>query len=185
MPGGRPNCIVRASFIGRLLFYRNYIVQHLLNKDTDFFFMERLNTEIKIKTSCDNTVIKHSNGPNWLSSEPCTRIWEYDVANREATNLPPNRQISGSWTVAAAAPGAIHSMSYNSGNHSCTLYTHTHTHSQGRQRQSINPSNKGILSSAHPLWLDVGSSGVVGEGSTCTQITLSEGNTGTGRKYCL
>ncbi len=32
-----------------------------------------------------------------------------DVAIREATNLPPSRQITGSWTVAAA--GAIRSVS--------------------------------------------------------------------------
>lgn len=35
----------------------------------------------------------------------------YDVANKEATHLPPSCQITGSWTVTAAAQGAIRCMS--------------------------------------------------------------------------
>ena len=64
------------------------------------------------KMSCDFSIIRRSHEPDQLRSRPHTNTsGEYDVASREATNLPPSRQITESWTVAAAAPGAIRSVS--------------------------------------------------------------------------
>lgn len=52
------------------------------------------------------------NIPNRSRQPPTyTYLGGYDAANRDATNLPPSRQITGSWTLAAAARGAIRSMS--------------------------------------------------------------------------
>lgn len=65
----------------------------------------------------------------------------YDAGNTEAKDLPPIRQITGSWTVAAAPPGAIRTACHKAlGTRELCVVLTSHTYALPGETETVNNS---------------------------------------------